>query len=548
MQRLFGIFVLGLVVALLSGCIIEKVSPDPSRKITMNRSESVDFVLTPTRYNLIRDYEWTVTVNNKDFLVSSDGEGYRFTPTEGGCYQIRCVVNASAQGSMDSPRIQVGKVFFVWNVEVNDIALQPYQDNISAAPGESIAYKATAYPEGPYQYAWRLDGQVVSTTESFTFQPTAAHIGMHMLEITAMDAYGTTSLTRQIYVPFATAKGSSAKFIQPTNDGGWIVAGETWSLLTGSDISVFKFDAHGAVEWHRTYGGPDFEYVESIQQTNDAGYIVGGYSLTSGPYRDAYLIKLNDAGGIVWKKKWSLSISERLYSLQPTNDGGYIITDGSVTKLDPQGTLLWSKQGGLKPRYVQQTADGGFIGTGPTKAFRLDAAGDVVWSTTISSDGPPEGPDKYTIRQMPDGTFIVNSFPNYRETLIKLSSSGEILWQWPFQDMHHLSDFQPISDGGYILTGDMLSGYCWRYATPDLFDLNACRYVQHTDGLLLKVDSSGNPVNGQTLIRRGKSLSLQSIAPQAQQGFMAALTINNSDSDNGMDGFCLFKLDAEGNL
>src|SRR4030042_1398173 len=64
---------------------------------------------------------------------------------------------------------------------------------------------------------------------------------------------------------------------QQTTDGGYIVAGYTYSFgAGGQDIWVLKLDVDGNVQWQKTYVGTDYDLANSIQQTSDGGYIVAG--------------------------------------------------------------------------------------------------------------------------------------------------------------------------------------------------------------------------------------------------------------------------------
>ena len=101
--------------------------------------------------------------------------------------------------------------------------------------------------------------------------------------------------------------------------------------------------------WQKCLGGSDDDVAYSIQQTSDGGYIVAGetYS-TDGDVvgnhgaTDAWVVKLNASGGIVWQKCLGGSSEESAYSIQQTSDGGYIVaggtssTDGDVTGHDGQ--------------------------------------------------------------------------------------------------------------------------------------------------------------------------------------------------------------------
>jgi len=90
----------------------------------------------------------------------------------------------------------------------------------------------------------------------------------------------------------------SAYSIQRTNDGGYIVAGYTWSFGSGwSDIYIIKLDAKGEIVWEKTYGGSKDDSAYSIQQTGDGGYIVAGATNSFGAGGvDIYIIKLDKDG------------------------------------------------------------------------------------------------------------------------------------------------------------------------------------------------------------------------------------------------------------
>ena len=45
---------------------------------------------------------------------------------------------------------------------------------------------------------------------------------------------------------------------------------------------ILKLNANGTVAWQKTYGGPSDDWAYSIQQTSDGGYIVAGSTYSSG--------------------------------------------------------------------------------------------------------------------------------------------------------------------------------------------------------------------------------------------------------------------------
>ena len=131
--------------------------------------------------------------------------------------------------------------------------------------------------------------------------------------------------------------------IQQTADGGYIVA--------DGGFRVLKLDSIGNVSWQKIYGGTENERARSIQQTADGGYIVAGDTNSFGAgYYDFWVIKLDSSGNISWQKTYGGIDYDYAYSIQQTTDGGYVVagktwsfgagsSDVLVLKLDSTGNI-----------------------------------------------------------------------------------------------------------------------------------------------------------------------------------------------------------------
>jgi hypothetical protein len=114
--------------------------------------------------------------------------------------------------------------------------------------------------------------------------------------------------------------------VQQTSDGGYILAGYTSSFMVGPDIFLIKTDANGNIQWSKTYGGASYDYAHSVRQTSDGGYIVAGYTYSFGAgYYDIFLIKTDANGNIQWAKTYGGTDWDEASSVQQTSDGGYIV-------------------------------------------------------------------------------------------------------------------------------------------------------------------------------------------------------------------------------
>jgi len=269
-----------------------------------------------------------------------------------------------------------------------------------------------------------------------------------------------------------------------TSDGGYIIAGTTYLLRAyETDAYLVKTDESGDALWTKTYGENDFDEGNSIQQTSDGGYIIAGY--TSEPFglgwADVYLIKTDPSGTIQWTKTIGGDSSDVGTSVQQTEDGGYIVTgwtnsfsagdkDVYLIKTDANGDTLWTKiYGGAeddKGNSVQQTFDGGYIIAGYKEAFgdadiyliKTDSLGDALWTETYGSYKHDCG---YSVQQTTDGGYIITgtteSFGAGKRDvyLVKTDESGDILWTKTCGGTNDEKAYsvEQTLDGGYIVVG-----------------------------------------------------------------------------------------------
>ncbi|MDA3886538.1 MAG: T9SS type A sorting domain-containing protein [Candidatus Delongbacteria bacterium] len=91
--------------------------------------------------------------------------------------------------------------------------------------------------------------------------------------------------------------------IQQTLDGGYIIGAETEQIdYLENDWWIIKTDAYGDTIWSRIYGSDYYDFLNSIKQTSDGGYIICGNTegeyLVNGnnDYTDYWVLKLDQDG------------------------------------------------------------------------------------------------------------------------------------------------------------------------------------------------------------------------------------------------------------
>ena len=178
-----------------------------------------------------------------------------------------------------------------------------------------------------------------------------------------------------------------------TNDGGFIVCGVAYNANLYSDCQVYKLSATGAIDWQHKYGGNSDDAATGVQQTPDGGYIIAGYTSTnnngdvSGNHgsEDVWLIKVDSAGAIQWKKCYGGNSAEQASSLQQTTDGGFIIAGQSYTSNN--GDVTVSNNGSIDAWIVKLSAAPLSTDTFTTTDFQFypnPAKTEMVISVSIS--------------------------------------------------------------------------------------------------------------------------------------------------------------------
>ncbi|MCK4576362.1 T9SS type A sorting domain-containing protein, partial [candidate division WOR-3 bacterium] len=305
--------------------------------------------------------------------------------------------------------------------------------------------------------------------------------GYFDLYLVKTDAQGDTLWTKT----YGDENDDWASSIRQTSDGGYIITGTTVSFGTGSpDVWLIKTDFHGDSLWARTFGGSSFDASYSVQQTIDGGYIVAGFTESFGrPDRDVYLIKTDAFGNDIWTKTFGGNGIDHSYSVDQTSDSGYVVAgyttssgsgdyDVYLLRTNIDGDSLWARTyGGTnydEAYSVKQTSDGGYIIAGYTESFgagngdiyliKTDVVGDTVWVRTY---GGGEQDGSFSVQQTSDGGYVVAggtcSYSSGMSDIyiIKTDSEGNTLWTKTIGGKNEDWGFsvQQTSDDGYIIAG-----------------------------------------------------------------------------------------------
>lgn len=259
--------------------------------------------------------------------------------------------------------------------------------------------------------------------------------------------------------------GDQLASVQQTTDGGYLLGGFSDSDISGDktedsygllDYWIVKIDNIGTIQWQKTIGGGNYDNLQSLQQTADGGYILGGYSESdisgnktenSNGAADYWIIKTDSLGNIQWQNTIGGSNYDELFSIHQTVDGGYIMGGRSLSDLSGDKT---ENSNGSYDYWMVKT----------------DASGNIQWQHSIGGSGNDLF---YSLKPTTDGGYIMggfsasgisgdkteNSIGAHDFWVVKTNNTGTIQWQNTIggSDEEILIDILETTDGGFMLAG-----------------------------------------------------------------------------------------------
>ncbi len=308
--------------------------------------------------------------------------------------------------------------------------------------------------------------------------------------LVATDAVGDTLWT-QTYGSAAegnahsvNGSGNEGYHLMQTDDGGFLFVGERHFVAGGqSDAYVIKLSRTGKHEWSKIYGGLDNDYGYKAIQTEDGGYVIGGFTESYGSgIRDMYLFKIDSLGELLWHKTYGGDSIDAAFDLTETDDGGFVLvgytfsfsgsSDVYAIRTDALGQIIWQKTYGGElndiGHSIIRSQEGGYLIAGETESYgqggadlyliKIDTAGGVEWSSAHGGDDYDTG---RSITQSSNGDYAVAGYTR------SIGAGGEDAYIAAFDNQGNLrwvktfggqSDDQGRSilgteDGGYIMAG-----------------------------------------------------------------------------------------------
>ena len=115
--------------------------------------------------------------------------------------------------------------------------------------------------------------------------------------------------------------------VEQTSDDGFIITGLTETNTFGLyDILLIKTDINGENIWEKNIGNGNYEVGSSVKQTQDGGFIITGYTISYGNgAKDIWLVKTDPVGEIEWDRTFGGIHNDGGHDVFQTNSGGFIV-------------------------------------------------------------------------------------------------------------------------------------------------------------------------------------------------------------------------------
>ncbi len=203
--------------------------------------------------------------------------------------------------------------------------------------------------------------------------------------------------------------GDSLFCFQQTFDGGYILGGsstsgiggdKTQATWGGTDYWIVKIDSLGHKQWDKNFGGMNHDQLYSLVQTNEGGYILGGFSNSGiggdktqsvwGSY-DYWIVKIDSLGNKQWDKDFGgTDYDEVIGNVSQVSDKGYLVMGTSYSDISGDKTE-------------------NNLGSEQSWVIKIDSFGNKQWDKTLLTNSIADDEIGLAI-QAKDGCFVMANF------------------------------------------------------------------------------------------------------------------------------------------
>lgn len=331
-----------------------------------------------------------------------------------------------------------------------------------------------------------------------------------------------------------------------THDGGYIISGESLSLIGGRtshsniyDVYIVKLDSNFEIEWDKSYGEHRWDTGLEIMDIPGMGYIVLGFHWVrnrDAPDERSYLVMgLDENGEVIWEKEFPTYEDLRDMAIERTNNNTVLIggtnleQDFWVFEMNYDGDILWEQTYGGSNREVlydiEKTLDGGYLIGGESHSsdgdvttnygdrdswlIKIDSQGNLLWEKTM---GGSQIDNVTGIETIDHDCFLISNVTFSSDHDVSTNNGKADYWivklcdsipdcnvQDDFLIELNAPDVSCLNDGLEILTSSNfpLDSIRWKSPSNETFDEENIMITQPGEYKL--IGNSGNCVDTATI-------------------------------------------------
>ena len=351
-----------------------------------------------------------------------------------------------------------------------------------------------------------------------------------------------------------------------TADKGFLLVGyTTGGTAVGEDGLVVKIDKNGTVQWSKTFSNTGNERFNGCIELNSNYYLVGQTTTATIGGQDAWCVKIDTLGNLIWSKKYGTTAADGFHKLKAlSNDrimlcgysggsGGEQLAYLYAVKIDVNGTTLFERSYGSGlgttktnvARNLALTSTGDILLLGYTYCFgaglhdgivvSIDTtAGNRLWTKSYGGSGNDV---MHSIMNDKNGNLIgsgydrLNGSVDTRFWVLNLDNQGNNLWQKSYYhnttSVNYIGAISTAEDKGFIST------------------INASAPSGSLSTEIMRIDSVGNTL----WIRKFDDSNIENLSTilTTSDTNYIALGYTNSFGNGGYDMF-IVKLDRFGSI
>ncbi len=141
---------------------------------------------------------------------------------------------------------------------------------------------------------------------------------------------------------------------------GIYIAGFTYAVGSqNANAALLKYDSSGKLLWSRTWGGSEDAVARGVVVDGKGTVYVAGYFRGTTTTSKSFLLKYNQDGNLTWSKTFggegvnafAVGVGDDVYvdGTNETIENNMYRSTMFMTKFDPSGSIIWSRQWGSSP-------------------------------------------------------------------------------------------------------------------------------------------------------------------------------------------------------